>query len=144
MQFNNIPIRGMNRLHMSPIDSWKLLYKLMTWMIYLRVSFQLPSITQIYINKNPYLTENLKCITYKQCSFHGGRNTTNNIITCSDKIVIPSKLQNYAVIWYYTYLFHPGMGLTVTTIHQCFYQSGLRKSIRKEILNYGTCQLTKQ
>ena len=50
--------------------------------------------------------------TYHKGYFHGGSNDDLSLITCKDKIVIPSKIQSYALHWYHTYLLHPGMDIT--------------------------------
>ena len=49
---------------------------------------------------------------YQKGSFFGGSNIDLKLITCKDKIVIPSKLQSYILYWYHTYLLHPEMDRT--------------------------------
>ena len=44
--------------------------------------------------------------TYHKGYFRGGNNENLRLITCKDKIVIPSKLQNYVLHWYHAYLLH--------------------------------------
>ena len=53
-------------------------------------------------------------------AFRGGHNTIH-LITYNDKIVIPKKIQKYAVKWYHLYLLHPGLCRTEAISHQYFY-----------------------
>ena len=89
------------------------------------------------------ITAKYKNGKYHKGYFCGGINTDLNIITCKDKIVIPSKIQSYALHWYHTYLLHPVMDRTETMILQNLYWPGIRDSIQKELNNCDTCQCKK-
>ena len=54
-----------------------------------------------------------------------------NLITCEDKIFIPSKLQIYMLHWYHTYLLHPGMDRTGAIIFQHLYWPGIIDVVRR-------------
>ena len=54
--------------------------------------------------------------TYYKGYFHRGSNIYLKLITCEDKICIPSKIQNYILHWYNTYLLHPGIDKTEAII----------------------------
>ena len=54
---------------------------------------------QEYQRTEPSITDKYKDGTYHKGSFSGGRNIDFNLITCKDKIVIPSKLQSYVLHW---------------------------------------------
>ena len=82
--------------------------------------------------------------TYHKGSFHGGSNIDIKLITCKDKIGIPSIPQSYILHWYHTYLLHPGMDRTEAMIHQYLYQTNIRYSVCKEVTNCDTCQRAKQ
>ena len=82
--------------------------------------------------------------TYHKGSFHGVSNIDINVIKCEENIVIPSKIQNYVLHWYHTYILHPGMDRTEATIFQHFYWSGIRHAVRKEVNNCDNYQRTKQ
>ena len=58
------------------------------------------------------LMDKYKDDTYQQGSFRGGINIYLKLITCKDKVFIPSKLQSYILHWYHTYLLHPVMDRT--------------------------------
>ena len=58
--------------------------------------------------------------------FCGGGNIYLNLITCEDKIVLPSILQHYVLHWYHTYLLSPGIDLTEAIIFQNVYWMGIR------------------
>ena len=75
--------------------------------------------------------------------FRGQNNIILKLLTCEDKILIPSKLQSYVLHWYHTYLLHPGMDIMEAMICQFFYWTGIIKSVCKEITNSDTCQRTK-
>ena len=66
------------------------------------------------------------------------------LITCEDRIFIPSLLQCYILHWYLTYLLHLGMYRTEVIICQLFYWTCKRNSTRKEVNNHDTCWCTKQ
>ena len=70
----------------------------------------------------------------------GGNNIDHTLITCEDKIVIPSKLQGYVLHWYHKYLLHPGMDTTEAMIRQHLYWPYKRDADRKEVINCDTCQ----
>ena len=75
--------------------------------------------------------------------FCGGSNIDLNLITCKGKIVIPSKLQSYAVHWYHTYLLHPGTDIMEVMILQHLYWPEIRYSVQKVVINCDTCQREK-
>ena len=85
-----------------------------------------------------------KYSTYHTGSFCGGFNTDLKFITCEDNIFIPYILQIYVLHWYHMYLFHPGMVRTEAIICQHLYQPVIRDTVRKEVTNSDTFQLTKQ
>ena len=78
-----------------------------------------------YKREYPFLTKILKCAEFTKSSFRGVRNTID-ILTYKDKIVIPQKLQKYAVKRYHTYLIHPGLDQTEAMIFQHLYWPGLK------------------
>ena len=85
---------------------------------------------------------------YKDCMYHigsfrGGSNKNINLITCEDKIGIPSIIQSYILYWCHTYLLHPGMDRMEATILQNVYWTGIRNSVQKEVTNCDTKQRTK-
>ena len=59
--------------------------------------------------------------TYQQGFFRGVSKIDLKLITCKDKIIIPTKLQSYVVHWYHAYLLHPGMDRTEAMIRQHLY-----------------------
>ena len=62
---------------------------------------------QKYQRLEPSIIVKYKNGTYHKVNFHGVINIDLNLITCADKIVIPSILQSYVLHWYHTYLLHP-------------------------------------
>ena len=100
-------------------------------------------IIEHYQQKYPCLKAKYEMGRYHKVSFCGGKNIYLNLITCEDNIFIPSILQSYVLHWYHTYLFHPGVDRTEVMIRQHLYWPGIRKSVRKEVTNYGTCQRIK-
>ena len=73
---------------------------------------------QRYQRLKPSIRAKYKDGAYHKGSLCGGNNGDLNLKPCKDKIVIPSKLQSYAVHWYHTYLLHPVMDRTEAMIHQ--------------------------
>ena len=82
--------------------------------------------------------------TYHRGYFSGWVNINLKLITCEDKIFIPSIVQIYILNWYHTYILHIGMDITEAMIFQYFYWPGIRKAIQKEVTNCDTCQHTKR
>ena len=76
---------------------------------------------QKYQRLEPSILAKYKIGTYQQSPFCGGINIDISLITCKDKIVIPSKIQSYVLHWYHTYLLHPGMDITEAMISHHFY-----------------------
>ena len=68
---------------------------------------------------------------YQKGSFFGGSNIDLKLITCKDKIVIPSKLKSYAAHCYDTYIVHIGKDRTEATIHQHLYWPNIKDAVRK-------------
>ena len=99
---------------------------------------------EIYQRSEPIITAKYKDGTYHKGSFCGGINIDIKLITCKDKIVIPSILQSYVVHWYYTYFLHPGMARMEAMIFQHLYWPNIRDYARKEVNNCDTCQRTKR
>ena len=81
---------------------------------------------------------------YHKGYFCGGSNDDLNLITCKDKIVIPSKIQSCVSHWHHTYPLHPGMDITEAMIRQYLYWPNIIDTVRKEVTNCDTCQRTKQ
>ena len=81
--------------------------------------------------------------TYQKGSFCGGSDINLNIITCNDKISIPSIIQSCVSHWYHTYLLHIIMDITDSIILQNLYWTRIRKAFQKEVTNCDTCQRTK-
>ena len=71
-----------------------------------------------YQQKDPILKAKYEMVMYQKGSFRGGSNINLNLITCKDRVVIPSILQSYVLHWYHTYLLHPGMDITGVIIRQ--------------------------
>ena len=69
--------------------------------------------------------------THQQGSLREGSNIDIKLITCKDKIIIPSKLQSYVVHLYHTYIFHPGMDRMEAMIHQHLYCPDIRYTVQK-------------
>ena len=80
---------------------------------------------------------------FKTGSFCGVINVNINLITCEDKNNIPLMLQTYALYWYHTYLFFPGMDEMELIIPHNLCWTGIRKAVQKEVNNCDTCQPTK-
>ena len=74
-----------------------------------------------YQRLEPSITAKYTTGTYQKGSFCGGSNIDLKIITCKNKIIIPSKLQSYVVHWYHMYLLHPGMDRTEAMFRQHLY-----------------------
>ena len=73
-----------------------------------------------YQQEEPFPTEKLKCAEYSKGSFRGGQSTIN-IITHKDIIVIPQKLQKYVVRWYHTYIRNSALDQTEAMIGKNLY-----------------------
>ena len=56
--------------------------------------------------------------TYHKGYFCVGRNIDLKLISFDDGIVIPSKLQSYALHWYHTYILNPVMDRTEVMVFQ--------------------------
>ena len=80
--------------------------------------------------------------TYHKGSFRGGSNIYLNLITCDDKVFIPSIIQSYILHWYHTYIFHLGMDITDAMVSQHLYWPGIINPVQKEGKNCDTCQQT--
>ena len=98
---------------------------------------------QRYQLSEPSITSKYEDGKYHKGYFCGGINSDLKLITCKDKIVIPSILQSCVLYWYHMYLFHPGTDRTEAIIHQQLYWIGIRDAVRKEVNNCDTCQRTK-
>ena len=92
----------------------------------------------------PSITAKYKDGKYHKGYFRGLSNTDLKLITCKDKIGIPSILQSYVVHWYHTYLLHPGMDRTEAVICQHLYWPDIRNFVQTEVSTCDTCQRTKQ
>ena len=79
-----------------------------------------------YQQKYPILKDKYEMGTYQKGYFCGGININLNLITCKDKVVIPSKLQSYILNWDHIYLLHPVMNRTEAMICQNLYWSSIR------------------
>ena len=75
-------------------------------------------------------------------SFCVGSNIDLSLIMCDGNSFILSKLQSYVLHWYHTYLLHPGMDKTKTTIHQYLYWPNIRDAVWKEVTYYDNCKRT--
>ena len=73
-----------------------------------------------YQRKYHSLKAKYKIWHMKKVSFYGGFITYLIFITCKDKIVISSIIENYVLYWYHTYLLHRGTDRTEAMIHQHF------------------------
>jgi hypothetical protein len=80
--------------------------------------------------------------TYERKIFRWG-DESYDLITREGRIVLPKSLQEKAVEWYHTLLFHCGETRTELTIAQRFYWSGMRESIQKVCSRCAICQTTK-
>ena len=83
-----------------------------------------------YQRLEPSIITKYKDGTYQKGSFCGGSNFDLKLITCKDKIVIPSKLQSYVAHWYHTYLLHPGIDRTGVMIRQHLYWPDIINSVQ--------------
>ena len=137
MRFHNWTILGINRLYTSMITSWKLYQNFLASMSFLKACFQ-----DQYKWKYLILTAKLKCTAYNRGDFRRGSNTIHNLVKCKNKTVITLKPKIYAVLRYHAYLLHTGLDRTEVIIHQHLYWTGLKKAVRKEVRNCGTCQHT--
>ena len=93
--------------------------------------------------KDKKLLAKLKLGHYGITSFLGGDKTVN-LVTWKEKIVIPSSLENRVAKWYHTYLLHPGINRTESTIQQHLYWPNMRAKIREHCDKCPTCQLNKK
>ena len=57
-------------------------------------------LVQRYQQMEPSLMSKYEYGAYHKGCFGGGGNNYLSVITCKDKIVIPSKLQTYVLHWY--------------------------------------------
>ena len=85
-----------------------------------------------YQLKDKELVAKLKSANYHTKYFHGGGIVTH-LICRSDKTVIPKILRKCVVNWYKTYIIHPRMDCTDTSISQPYYWPNLREDIRTNI-----------
>ena len=97
-----------------------------------------------YQRLEPKIRDKYNYGTHHKGYFCGGSNIHLNLITCTYKIVIPSKLQSYIVHWDHKYPLHPGMDRTEAMILQHLYWTDIRDAVRKEVSNCDTCQRTKR
>ena len=81
--------------------------------------------------------------TYYRGYFSRISNNDLSLMTCKNKIVIPSILQSYVLHWYHTYLLHPGMDRMEAMICQHLYWPDIRDAVQKEVTNCDTCQRKK-
>ena len=96
-----------------------------------------------YQRKDPSLMYKYNKVVYKISYFNGGINIYLNLITCKTKTVIPLILQGYILNWYHTHRLHPRMDITEVMIHQHLQWTSIRKTVRKKVSNFDTCQHTK-
>ena len=96
-----------------------------------------------YQQKDPKLVDKLKHAIYQTETFCGGEKK-KQLICKNGKIVIPDALQKYVLNWYYTYLLHPGINHTESTIAQHFFWPTLCSDVRAHIRKCGTCQRCKK
>ena len=80
---------------------------------------------------------------YHKSYFLGGSNVDLTVITCEDKLVIPSILQKWVLHWWRMYLLNLGMYRTEAIIRQNLCYPGIRYAVREELTNGDTCQRTK-
>ena len=85
----------------------------------------------------------LKHAKYHSKMFCGGGISTQ-LICRSDKIVMPTIIQKYAVSWYHMYLLYPGMDCTEATIGQNWYWPNIRNDIRIQIKVFISCHRNKK
>ena len=69
-----------------------------------------------YQREDSFILEKPNSEEYQKDSFCGGQNTIK-LVTYKYKIVLPQKVQKYVMIWYHTYLLHPGLDQAEATIH---------------------------
>ena len=79
----------------------------------------------------PTIKAKYKDGTYQQGYLCGGSNINLKLITCKDKIVIPSKLQSYIVHWCQMYLVYPGIDITDAMICKHWYWPNIIYDVRK-------------
>ena len=96
-----------------------------------------------YKRSEPSLVEKHKDGTYHTGYFHGGNNIKLSLITCEDKIFIPTIIQIYILHWYHTYIIRPVIDRTEAMIHQHLYLPVIRYIVPKEVTNCDTFQHTK-
>ena len=96
-----------------------------------------------YQRTEPIIIDKCKYGTYHKGYFHGGINIDLSLITCNNKIVIPSKIQSYVLHSYHMYILHPGMYRTEAMICQHLYWTDIRYFVQKEVTHCDTCQHTK-
>ena len=97
-----------------------------------------------YQRAEPSMKDKYKDDIHQQGSFRWGSNIDIKLITCRDKIFIPSKIQSYVEHWYHTYLLHPGMDRTEAMIRQYLFCPYIRDSVHKEGSKSDTYQRTKK
>ena len=73
---------------------------------------------QQHQQSQPRIISKYKYGIYHKVFFRGCGNDKIKLITCEDKILIPSKVQSYILHWYHTYLIHPRMDRTDVIICQ--------------------------
>ena len=93
--------------------------------------------------KDKKLLEKLQKGHYGITSFLGGEKTID-LVTWKEKIVIPSRFENQAARWHHTYLSHPGINGTESTIQQHLCWPNMRAKIREHCDKCPTCQLNKK
>lgn len=74
--------------------------------------------------------------------FHS--DTSYELITYEDRIVLPKSLTQEAVDWYHTILLHPGETRTELSMAQHYYWSGMRQQISTTCKRCPTCQIQKK
>ena len=84
---------------------------------------------QKYKQEEPIVMAKYKDGTYHEGYFRGGINLDINLITCKDKIFIPSILQSSVLHCYHMYLLHPVMDRTEAIICQNLYWHNIRYSV---------------
>jgi len=76
-------------------------------------------------------------------SFCGGGKTTD-LAACEGKITIPKSLQEHAVYWCYTALWHPGEARVEHTMRQHLHWKHLREDVHRTCGTCPTCQKNKK
>ena len=69
-----------------------------------------------YQQLEPILMDKYEDCTYHKGSFRRVSISDLKLITCEDRIIIPSKLQSCMLHWYHTYLLHTVMDITEAMI----------------------------